>query len=638
MDKKERKCIAVLITKPERKYQDGLLKGITKSAFSHGLNVAVFGCSLLTGYEGFVWGEQKIFDLPDYEKFAGIVYAVDSFNDQEVVDKLSDKMKEVAKKGIPVVAVDGYVEGLPCYFNDDANAVEEVVTHLVKEHGVSDIGYMTGHRGHFHAEHSLKAYRNTMKQLGLEVSENRVYYGDYWYNEASNYINKLENSKRGLPQAIVCANEHMAIAIYKELYKRGVFVPKDILLGCTANDSSTAPYLLTAENDLENIGYEAGEKIWSVIGGEEIKEENKHILSKNRLVKSVSCGCTKTYAYDYSKERGILIDTDSGYFGEFNFGRERILMAQDFHSLFEAFDYNTRYLPGFRTIAMCMCDGWDAPSFLISDTRNNHFTDRMQLYYRRDRNPEGEELFIGEDRYFDKKDIFPGLFDDEGEPLEYVFRSIHFRDRNFGYAVLVNGSSCSVYEYTYNFYLHDVANGMESMCRLQSVDYMYSTDIMTGLYNRNGFNHMLSAIMEESKEKNKQVLIAMADMNCLKTVNDTYGHEEGDLLITTGAHLLKEQKLEVAESEKNFRMGGDEFVKIAVGDFSEKDVQQFEEELYKRVEEFSQNCGKPYRVEMAIGCCVGMVNSVEEMEALMSKADKRMYEEKKRLKHRNVHS
>ncbi len=632
MANEDRKCIAVIMSKPERKYQQGLLRGVCNKAFENGMNVAVFATSLLEGMEEYLWGEQKIFDLVQFEKFAGVVYAVGSFYTSDIIPELNKKLVEVANSGIPVIAVDGQVEGLPCYFNDDANAVQEVLEHLILEHNLDDIAFMTGRQGQEHAENALMAYRETMFKYGLPILEDREYYGDYWFGEAENFINQLINSDKGLPQAIVCANEYMAIGIYKELNKRGIYIPKDIKIGCTCNDSSKAPYLLNGENSIENVGMEAVETIFRAMQGEAPEIDVKFFPCTNKLITSVGCGCQKTSAYDYSVERGIDIDTDPGYFGESNFSRDGVLFKKDFQSLFRTLDGNTRYLKDLHGIYFCMCEGWDAPEYMIKGIKRNEYPERMQIYYYHKETEEGPEVYIGEEKYFETKDMFPGLFDASKEPSVYIFRSLHFLDRNYGYVVMDNGSSLHVYETLFNSWLHDVTIGLESQCRLQSVNYMFYTDVMTGLYNRNGYNTMLSAIVEEAKYYGKQVVFALADLNYLKTVNDTYGHEEGDAAISIAANLLKNEKITSAISESNFRIGGDEFVKIAIGDFSDEILEEFKTSLYKHVEECSAQSGKPYKIEMSLGYCFEHIDKLSEMEAMYSKADAFMYREKIRLK------
>lgn len=632
MSDNNRKCIAVIISKPERKYQEGLLKGICNSAFARGVNVAVFATTLMDGMDEHLWGEMKLFDLIQFDKFAGVIYFVGSFYGSPVTQKLNKRLSEIASKGTPVVAVDGEVDGIPNYFNDDSYAVTDIINHLVDEHDVKDIAYMTGHKGHPHAEKSLQTYRATMASLHIPVSEDRIYYGDYWYTKGADFVNQLENSEKGLPEAIICANEYMAVGVYKALHAKGIYTPKHILLACTSNNATNAPYLLTGENSLENVGFESSEKIFRVLEGESLGSDTVYFPCKNQLITSVGCGCQKASAYDYSKERGVLIDTDPGYFGEQNSLRDKLLFENDFPDLFNSLEGCFNFVKGFKQLHVCMCEGWNNPSLIINDIRKNDYTDSISHVYSRKETENGPDVSYSENTYFPKEEMFPCLFIDEGDPSLYVFRSLHFLDRIYGYIVLNCGQSTKVYEYTFNFWLHDFVNSIESVCRLQSVNYMYYTDIMTGIYNRNGYNTLIDSLLKIAKKQNKQVMIALADMNFLKHINDTYGHEEGDVAIKAGASLLAKQTVPGAISEKNFRMGGDEFLKVAIGNFSDDTISSLKKDLYANVEEFSKNSGKPYKIQFSIGICVDKIYSMEEMEAYYSKVDKKMYEEKVRMK------
>ena len=632
MNDNNRKCIAVIISKPERKYQEGLLKGISNSAFARGYNVAVFATTLMEGSDEHIWGELELFNLIEFDKFAGVVYFIGSFYNSPLIDKLTNRLLEVAKNGTPVIAVDGIVKGIPNYFNDDSYAVADIINHLVDEHDVKDIAYMTGHKGHPHAEKSLQAYRNAMATLHIPVSDERIYYGDYWYTKGADFVNQLENSEKGLPEAIICANEYMAIGVYKALHAKGIYTPKHILLACTSNNSSIAPYLLTGENSLENVGYESVEKISRVLEGEELGDDTLYFPCTNHLITSVGCGCQKASAYDYSKERGVLIDTDPGYFGQQNAFRDQLYFEQDFRDLFNALDGCFDYLKDVKELHVCMCEGWNQPSFIIKDFKKNDYTDKIYHVYSHIEKENGPETTYDETVSFPRSEVFPVLFKNEGEPSLYTFRSLHFLDRNYGYIVLNCGQSTKVYDYTFNFWLHDFVNGIESACRIQSINYMFYTDIMTGIYNRNGFNTLVNVELQNAKKQDKQVLIALADMNFLKHINDTYGHEEGDIAIKSGASLLAAQKVPGALSEMNFRMGGDEFVKIAVGDFIASDIESFKKDLYANVDEFSKNSGKPYKIQFSVGICVDKIYSMDEMESYYSKVDQQMYEEKVRMK------
>lgn len=155
---------------------------------------------------------------------------------------------------------------------------------------------------------------------------------------------------------------------------------------------------------------------------------------------------------------------------------------------------------------------------------------------------------------------------------------------------------------------------------LKEREHLMYTDTLTGLYNRTYFNEM-----EDTLANNPcpQAIIA-ADLNMLKKVNDTYGHQMGDVLITTFARLLKEQLPDAVL----FRMGGDEFLAfMPVCD---------EEEAKRLVALLKASCTEypvaiseqnSFLPSAAFGYAIRDGES-EKLDAVINLADKQMYMDK----------
>lgn len=113
------------------------------------MNVAVFSVTMPRSSEEYHHGEMTMFTLPDYERFAGVIYLPDTITfpsrDKDVTEPL---VRIAREKGLPVVTIDYKIEGLPCYFCDDSEVVKAMVRHLINKHGCRDIAYMTGTKGH----------------------------------------------------------------------------------------------------------------------------------------------------------------------------------------------------------------------------------------------------------------------------------------------------------------------------------------------------------------------------------------------------------------------------------------------------------------------------------------------------------
>lgn len=180
-----------------------------------------------------------------------------------------------------------------------------------------------------------------------------------------------------------------------------------------------------------------------------------------------------------------------------------------------------------------------------------------------------------------------------------------------------------VVDLIYIFFLDLTENIMKEKERDLLIQSAYS-DELTKLHNR----RYCSEYMKEA-EKNglNNVAVVCFDVNNLKTVNDTYGHAKGDVLIQASANIIR-------DTFQNHgivgRMGGDEF--IAIININKK------EEIGSLLEAFEQNIRennystKDFPVSIALGYALGMDENAANTEKLYQIADKRMYQNKKEMK------
>lgn len=152
-------------------------------------------------------------------------------------------------------------------------------------------------------------------------------------------------------------------------------------------------------------------------------------------------------------------------------------------------------------------------------------------------------------------------------------------------------------------------------------------DFLTGLRNRNCYNRDLeNYIIARKRKKNRQIGFLVGDMNCLKVVNDKYGHSEGDKMLTLTADVLKEN---LKSAVNVYRVGGDEFVAIYLA--AEDDV--IREEIEAVREACKKITGTPFPLSIAIGYAIGDIEG--DVNAIFEEADQLMYENKKHMKEKN---
>lgn len=155
----------------------------------------------------------------------------------------------------------------------------------------------------------------------------------------------------------------------------------------------------------------------------------------------------------------------------------------------------------------------------------------------------------------------------------------------------------------------------------KTLEKLAYTDMLTGLHNRTAFEKR----MEKQRDKNctKRPLLLVADVNCLKAINDTMGHACGDMAIMYTANCLKSAFENKAEC---FRIGGDEFCVIGDG-LSEEAASGCAKQFTSLIEKAEEEIGFGFQV--AWGCKkTGALNP----DDTFIEADRRMYEQKARMK------
>lgn len=154
------------------------------------------------------------------------------------------------------------------------------------------------------------------------------------------------------------------------------------------------------------------------------------------------------------------------------------------------------------------------------------------------------------------------------------------------------------------------------------------TDELTGLNNRRGFLNLARQNLDLARRMKKNGLLFYADLDGLKLINDTYGHEEGDRAIQQTAILLKKA---FRNADIIARLGGDEFTIFTV-DSSEDFIGELQTRLNRFISENNRYWGKPYRISISIGAVPFSGEDNTNIEQLLSQADNLLYEQKKAKK------
>ncbi|MEW6570355.1 MAG: GGDEF domain-containing response regulator [Nitrospirota bacterium] len=162
----------------------------------------------------------------------------------------------------------------------------------------------------------------------------------------------------------------------------------------------------------------------------------------------------------------------------------------------------------------------------------------------------------------------------------------------------------------------------------EEVRSLLHKDELTDLYNRRGFFTLVEYLLKMAKRQKKCLFMLYADLDNLKYINDTWGHQEGDRALIAVAQILTKN---FRESDIIARIGGDEFVVIPVGTAGDH-VDSIFDRLYKAVEDYNSMNKRDYHISISAGMAFYDPENPSSIDELLAEGDKSMYEWKRRRK------
>lgn len=633
--------IALITTELENVYQQRVMKGMFSQCAKYGYDAAVFTTLVDTTHsmKENLKGELNIFHLVNFDLFDGIIITPDplfAMDDGTFKAAMLEMFHE--KCHSKVVALDVPFGDYEMVRTDDTGAFYEITKHIYEEHHKQKVYFLSGFQDYDISRQRLEGFLKYTAEHGIQVPEEHIFYGDYWYTSGERLGDEIYSGKVEMPDAVICASDHMAIGLANRLTEHGISVPGQVAVtgyDATQEAAFNDTYISSYEPKVCETAAMAVNRIHAVI---EPETECLDTVVKGDdigLRIGESCGCTPNMAYWKKRIDDALLHQktnwtayeekpiDVGMLLD-SYMLERITGAPDYMACLDRI-YSFMYLlHPYGDFWMCLKENWlDLDDVMISG-----YPDRMRVFLHsqgaNDTEPAKSVGFcdrIGQ-RSFDTKQMLPELWE-EHEPSAFYFLPVHAEAVMYGYAVVRNSLSQKyIVGYLYRHWLRFVSNAV-SMTRIRNQLFELSMkDSATGLYNRRGMREWLSG----KRDAAGKVFFIMADMDGLKYINDKFGHADGDFSLLAIAEALKEN---VGWNEIGARIGGDEFLLVGVGQYSTEDVGQKIAQIEKSMAEKSRCSGKEYEISASLGFALGELGTDAEIDRLIETADARMYENKR---------
>lgn len=571
--------------------------------------------------------EFSIFKLADLSDFDGVIALSSTFNLNLEFEYLE---KEIARTNIPAISLEYKLKGADYLGSDDYSGMFNLANHLIEKHSVRNILFLGGMEDHQGSNIRLKAVKDALNAHKLSLPSENINYCLFAavpaVDAVKNWLNEHDNK---LPDAIVCANDIMAIGVCNWLGKHNISVPNDVIVtgfDCLKAGQDLEPSLTTVNREWYSMGIKAIERILAKIAGKKVPANEE---LPTHLICGESCGCIKTESHSPSK---LLRKTDT------NEKIDGFSCDQHFRHMFSAMRKasNLEALSN-ELSAFFIKEGWLEGDDILIAMNPNFFNSDNWNALKSDDYPKEMDLVCN---IKDKtqgpvvrmaiKDIVFELPSHKESCGSYFYVPIRVDDVCPGFAVL----SCdfSIFQkdvlylwcrhmsqYTEQVKSNAVINQLNK--RLQALSV---TDALTGIYNRTGCESIMYPAITENQLRDGRSIFMLVDVDHLKYINDNFGHGDGDIAIKTS---VKAMQSALPADFMIGRYGGDEFL-IAGFTHEKVDLDLIIKKMIENAAYESRLQKLPYTVSISVGAIQLDAGEDFDVNECIKHSDQRMYKMK----------
>ena len=631
-----RKTIGVFLCKAYALFDNAVIRTLEQEAKTLDYDVVIFTTvGYFASQNEYDAQERGMFSFAPIEKLDGIIVAPDTYEIEGFREELYAELTRRAK--CPIIAIRHEGEEFDCVYTDQRLALRPLLQHLLDHHGLKRIAFLAGYKGHPDSELRLQVYREEMAAHGLRVDEEKnITYGNMWLNCGPKAYEELFADPENMPQAVVCANDYMAVGMMRTLWEKGIRVPDDVIVTGFDNVPSISlemPTLTTVEQDFEEMTRTALRELDRQIREGRRPEETEIIKIPlgGRLVIGESCGCGdrgEDYYKNIAADRGRQVDMSNTREVGMTYFTIEMSACDDPKDLHRVLVDKMDDTPAVRDYYLCLFekekDTNGEPVFA------EEITDQACLIHAmRDRQDHGMPMIT-----FDRRELLPEMAERPDEAQVFFLMLLHQRENAYGYAMFHYQPG----EVPSNFFQHwnvTLSGALSNIHKRNELLALYEerrmssiTDVMTRLLNRRGMEEQLAPLWQQMCVKREHAAFISIDMDRLKQINDTYGHLAGDFAIRLIGHAARRAAPKEALLA---RMGGDEFLAV-IPRATKREAEKYMQDFQKELETLNKLEDRSFKVSASCGAMVFRLDSLSSIEECIQKSDEEMYRQKEKKK------
>lgn len=416
---KGRRMVAICTAELDQKFKTRLLERVIRELNNREYYVIVFGSdSDMYRLNESDIADASVFDLVHFDLVDLVILFSETIKQQSISNHI---VKRAHKAGVPVISVERELEDCFNVIYDTETAFEKMVRHIVEYHGLKEVNFISGTKGNEVADRRLEIYRDVLEDNDMLFEESRVGYGDFWFGPTRQVMEQFIQPNKMMPEAIICANDSMAVTVCDFLRERNIKVPEEILVGgIDGIDEGIkhTPSITTCVRDDVRDAKTIVSLVEDLLDGKTIPATT---ILEYRMQLAQSCGCQGKHLFDSDAVIQSLKFETEAYHADIRTlseMQEALFQCEDDTGFWKILE---QYMPDNSFV--CINSNLDVAEPAPRSTED--FTEELRAIVKLDGKVSKSKAF--------RKNVVPEAGKDVPYDKSVIILPIHFWDRVVGY-------------------------------------------------------------------------------------------------------------------------------------------------------------------------------------------------------------
>ncbi len=256
-------------------------------------------------------GSKYVYDILPYKKLDALILMDNTIFYSDVVDEI---VENANKEGIPIINVRGIRENCYNICSDYKDIYRKLIEKVIKDNNVTKPYFLSGRKENdYDSNIRMECYKKAIENCGIEFDEKNVGYGEFWEIPTEAVVDSLFMRDEPFPEAIIAANDVMALTVINKITAKGIRVPEDCVVTGFDGFESARYSSVGLTSCFENVS-DSVSHIFEIIEKVEKNEQVPYITNYSYVpVYSRSTGHKRVKdpglsRYTYKTNRSIEVD------------------------------------------------------------------------------------------------------------------------------------------------------------------------------------------------------------------------------------------------------------------------------------------------------------------------------------------